>query len=195
MPIAWLSLNWILERSWVALSSVVFQCVSVSVSVSPDQIATFSNIYRHTSPFLSHAQYTWSSFFFLFFSIFFLFLFIIWVLIYNNSVFPALLLLAVETASVHHLKGNLLTPPVLSVCRIHQCIAMAQEKNDNHLICKRTTSAFTSLVVTSRLGLESSLALPLLSQLSTIVMVTISMRGKVMVMMLKIIMMETTFIV
>ena len=55
---------------------------------------------------------------------------------------------------------------------------MAQEKNDNHLICKRTTSAFTSLVVTSRLGLESSLALPLLSQLSTIMMVTISMRGE-----------------
>ena len=52
--------------------------------------------------------------FFCFFSIFFfLFLFIIWVLIYNNSVFPALLLLAVETASVHHLKGNLLTPLLL----------------------------------------------------------------------------------
>ena len=28
--IAWLSLNWILERSWVALYSVVCQCVSVS---------------------------------------------------------------------------------------------------------------------------------------------------------------------
>ena len=47
------------------------------------------------------------------FYIFFLFLFIIWVLIYNNSVFPTLLLLAVETASVHHLKGNLLTPLLL----------------------------------------------------------------------------------
>ena len=46
------------------------------------------------------------------------------------------------------------------------------------LICKRTTSAFTSLVVTSRLGLESSLSLPLLSQLSTTMMVTISMRGE-----------------
>ena len=68
--------------------------------------------------------------FFCFFSIFFfLFLFIIWVLIYNNSVFPALLLLAVETAGVHHLKGNLLTP-LLLVCRVHQCIVMAQEKND-----------------------------------------------------------------
>ena len=39
------------------------------------------------------------------------------------------------------------------------------------------------------------LSLPLLSQLSTIMMVTISMRGEVMVMMLKIIVMETTFIV
>ena len=40
--------DWILERSWVALSSVVCQA-----SVSPDQISTFSNIYRHTSPLLT----------------------------------------------------------------------------------------------------------------------------------------------
>ena len=96
---AWLSLNFILYTSWVALSSVVCESVC-QASVSPDQISTFSNIYRHTSPlltmyhlissstnlywpstsqcrhiltqyhqvpliihhFMSHAQYTWSSF-------------------------------------------------------------------------------------------------------------------------------------
>ena len=46
--IAWLSLCFILERSWVALSSDVCEA-----SVTPDQISTFSNIYRHTSPLLT----------------------------------------------------------------------------------------------------------------------------------------------
>ena len=50
--IAWLSLCFILERSWVALYSDVCQCVC-QASVSPDQISTFSNIYRHTSPLLT----------------------------------------------------------------------------------------------------------------------------------------------
>ena len=50
--IAWLSLNFILYTSWVALSSIVCQSVS-EASVSPDQISTFSNIYRHTSPLLT----------------------------------------------------------------------------------------------------------------------------------------------
>ena len=40
------------------LSSSIFYCLSVSqsvseASVSPDQISTFSNIYRHTSPLLT----------------------------------------------------------------------------------------------------------------------------------------------
>ena len=50
--IAWLSLCFILERSWVALYSDVCQCVC-QASVTPDQISTFSNIYRHTSPLLT----------------------------------------------------------------------------------------------------------------------------------------------
>ena len=50
--IAWLSLCFILETSWVALYSVVCQSVC-EVSVTPDQISTFSNIYRHTSPLLT----------------------------------------------------------------------------------------------------------------------------------------------
>ena len=50
--IAWLSLNFILETSWVALYSVV--CLSVSeASVTPDQISTLSNKYRNTSPLLT----------------------------------------------------------------------------------------------------------------------------------------------
>ena len=48
--IAWLSLNFILQTSRVALYSVV--CLSVCL-VTPDQISTFSNIYRHTSPLLT----------------------------------------------------------------------------------------------------------------------------------------------
>ena len=49
--IAWLSLCFILETSWVALFSV---CEWVcQASVTPDQISTFSNIYRHTSPLLT----------------------------------------------------------------------------------------------------------------------------------------------
>ena len=47
--IAWLSLNFILSTSWVALYSVVCEWAS-QASVSPDQISTFSNIYRHKSP-------------------------------------------------------------------------------------------------------------------------------------------------
>ena len=36
------------------LSSTIFWCLSVcEASVSPDQISTFSNIYRHTSPLLT----------------------------------------------------------------------------------------------------------------------------------------------
>ena len=36
------------------LSSTIFCCLSVSqASVSPDQISSFSNIYRHTSPLLT----------------------------------------------------------------------------------------------------------------------------------------------
>ena len=100
--IAWFSLNFILKTSCVALYSVV--CEMWGILVSPDQISTFSNIYRHTSPLLtmyhlissstnlywpstsqyrhiltqyhqvpliihhlmSHAQYTWSSFYSLF---------------------------------------------------------------------------------------------------------------------------------
>ena len=55
LVIAWLSLCFILETSWVALFSV---CEWVSewvcqASVTPDQISTFSNIYRHTSPLLT----------------------------------------------------------------------------------------------------------------------------------------------
>ena len=52
LVIAWLSLCFILETSWVALYSVVCQSVC-QASVSPDQISTFSNIYRHTSPLLT----------------------------------------------------------------------------------------------------------------------------------------------
>ena len=49
--IAWLSLCFTLETSWVALFSV---CEWVcQASVTPDQISTFSNIYRHTSPLLT----------------------------------------------------------------------------------------------------------------------------------------------
>ena len=50
--IAWLSLNFILSTSWVALYSVVCEWVSQAL-LSPDQISTFSNIYRHTSPLLT----------------------------------------------------------------------------------------------------------------------------------------------
>ena len=50
--IAWLSLCFVLETSWVALYTVVCQSVC-EVSVTPDQISTFSNIYRHTSPLLT----------------------------------------------------------------------------------------------------------------------------------------------
>ena len=50
--LAWLSLCFILERSWVALYSDVCQSVC-QASVSPDQISFFSNIYRHTSPLLT----------------------------------------------------------------------------------------------------------------------------------------------
>ena len=51
IKIAWLSLCFILETSWVALFSL---CEWVcQASVSPDQISTFSNIYRHTSPLLT----------------------------------------------------------------------------------------------------------------------------------------------
>ena len=67
IEIAWLSLCFILERSWVALYSDVCQCVC-QASVSPDQISTFSNIYRHTSPMLtlyhvipSSASFYWPS--------------------------------------------------------------------------------------------------------------------------------------
>ena len=49
--IAWLSLDFILYTSWVALSSVVCEA-----SVSPDQISTFSNIYRHKTPILTLYQ-------------------------------------------------------------------------------------------------------------------------------------------
>ena len=62
--IAWLSLNFILSTSWVALYSEWVRC---QASVSPNQISTFSNTYMHESPILtlyqlkSHAQYTWSS--------------------------------------------------------------------------------------------------------------------------------------
>ena len=49
--IAWLSLNFILSKSWVALYSVVCQA-----SVSFDQISTFSDIYRHKSPILTLYQ-------------------------------------------------------------------------------------------------------------------------------------------
>ena len=41
--IAWLSLNFILETSWVALYSDACQSVC-EASVTPDQISTFSNI-------------------------------------------------------------------------------------------------------------------------------------------------------
>ena len=51
VEIAWLSFNRILYTSWVALYSVV--CWA---SVSPDQISTFSNIYRHKSPILTLYQ-------------------------------------------------------------------------------------------------------------------------------------------
>ena len=50
--IAWLSLNFILKRSWVALYSVVCEWVC-EASVSLDQISTFFNMYRHTSPLLT----------------------------------------------------------------------------------------------------------------------------------------------
>ena len=51
------------------LSSSIFCCLSVcQASVSPDQISTFSNIYRHTSPMLtlyhvipSSASFYWPS--------------------------------------------------------------------------------------------------------------------------------------
>ena len=51
------------------LSSPIFCCLSVcQASVSPDQISTFSNIYRHTSPMLtlyhvipSSASFYWPS--------------------------------------------------------------------------------------------------------------------------------------
>ena len=49
---AWLSLCFILETSWVALYSVVSLSVC-QASVTPNQISTFSNIYRHTSPLLT----------------------------------------------------------------------------------------------------------------------------------------------
>ena len=67
IQIAWLSLNFILDTSWVALYSVVCEWVC-QASVSPDQISTFSNIYRHTSPMLtlyhvipSSASFYWLS--------------------------------------------------------------------------------------------------------------------------------------
>ena len=47
--IAWLSLCFILETSWVALYSVVCLWVCKG-SVTPNQISAFYNIYRHTSP-------------------------------------------------------------------------------------------------------------------------------------------------
>ena len=66
--IAWLSLNFILSTSWVALYSVVCLWVRFQASMSPDQISTFSNIYRHTSPRLtlyhvipSSASFYWLS--------------------------------------------------------------------------------------------------------------------------------------
>ena len=52
LNIAWLSLCFILETSWVALYSVVCEWVC-QASVSPDQISTFSNIYRHKSTLLT----------------------------------------------------------------------------------------------------------------------------------------------
>ena len=54
--IAWLSSDFKLSTSWVALYSVVCEWVSEWVcqaSVTPDQISTFSNIHRHTSPLLT----------------------------------------------------------------------------------------------------------------------------------------------
>ena len=47
--------------SWVALNSVVCEWVSVSGIGNTRPNLHFSNIYRHKSPLLSHAQYTWSS--------------------------------------------------------------------------------------------------------------------------------------
>ena len=44
------------------LSSTIFCCLCVSeASVSPDQISTFSNIYRHTSPLLTQYNLILSS--------------------------------------------------------------------------------------------------------------------------------------
>ena len=44
------------------LSSTIFCCLSVcEASVSPDQISTFSNIYRHTSPLLTQYNLILSS--------------------------------------------------------------------------------------------------------------------------------------
>ena len=44
------------------LSSSIFCCLWVcQASVSPDQISTFSNIYRHTSPLLTMYHLIWSS--------------------------------------------------------------------------------------------------------------------------------------
>ena len=40
--------------------SLTSACVRPAMETS-DQISTFFNIYRHKSPFLNHAQYTWSS--------------------------------------------------------------------------------------------------------------------------------------
>ena len=54
--IAWLSLNFILSTSWVALYSVVCLWVRFQASVSPDQTSTFSNVYRHKSPILTLYQ-------------------------------------------------------------------------------------------------------------------------------------------
>ena len=52
--IAWLSSNFILYTSWVALYILLSVCVCVcEASVSPDQISTFTNIYRHISPMVT----------------------------------------------------------------------------------------------------------------------------------------------
>ena len=52
MGIAWLSLNFILGRQ--VECSPIFCCLYVcQASVTPDQISTFSNIWRHTSPLLT----------------------------------------------------------------------------------------------------------------------------------------------